>query len=61
MMDTANKFLVGVRGDKIAMLDPPRGEMSKDDALLLAAWLVTLADDEKPYKFLNLIAAIQGA
>ena len=42
---TANKFLVGVRGDKVVFsgLLIPR-EISKEDALNLAAWIVALAD-----------------
>lgn len=43
-LDTFNRWGVGVHGDKIGMLMPPRGLMTKDEALLLAAWLVTLAD-----------------
>jgi hypothetical protein len=44
--DTANKYLVGARGDALVMLRPPLvGEpISKVDALMLAAWLVALAD-----------------
>lgn len=43
-MDTANKFLVGSNGDKLVIQNTPRGPISKDDALVLAAWLVALAD-----------------
>lgn len=43
-IDTTNRHGVSSRGDKIALLIPPRGEMSKQDALTLAAWLVMLAD-----------------
>ena len=41
-MDTFNKFAVGVQGDKIIVFNivgPAR--ISKDEALNLAAWLVT--------------------
>lgn len=44
-MDTFNKFAVGVQGDKITVFNivgPAR--ISKDEALNLAAWLVSLAD-----------------
>jgi hypothetical protein len=43
-MDTFNKYVVGVNGDKIVILAPPRGPISKEDALMFAAWIVTLAD-----------------
>lgn len=39
-----NKYLVGARGDKIAIQNPPRGDMTRDDALELAAWIVAIAD-----------------
>lgn len=43
-MDTTdNKQLVGSRGDMVVVLNPPRGPLSKDDALMFAAWLVVLA------------------
>lgn len=45
-MDTTNKHLVGVQGDNIIILRPPRGPISKADALMIAAWIVTLADDD---------------
>lgn len=59
-IDTTNKFMVGVRVDKIIIMMPPRRELSKADALNLAAWLVTLADDEPPHKFLSIVEAIQN-
>ena len=43
-IDTENRYGVSARGDKIALLAPPRGEMSKQDALTLAAWIVLVAD-----------------
>lgn len=44
-MIVQNKHLVGVQGDNILIMNPPRGPMSKADALQLAAWIVALADD----------------
>lgn len=52
-MDTMNKHLVGVQGDKIVIMMPPREPMSKPEALVFAAWIVTLADyseDEKDFR-----------
>ena len=45
-VDTVNKYAVGASGDALVMLRPPMaGErISKADALVLAAWLVALAD-----------------
>ncbi len=43
-IDTMNKFMVASQGDKLVLLNPPRGHISKDDALLLAAYLVAMAD-----------------
>lgn len=43
--DIFNKHGVSMSGaGKIAIRLPPRGDMSKHDALVLAAWLVSLAD-----------------
>lgn len=52
-MEIMNKFLVGVKGDNIVVGLPMRtAQMSKDDALLLAAYLVTVAtgDPEKDFQ-----------
>lgn len=46
-MDTFNKHMVGVQGDNIVIVSPPRAPMSKTDALLFAAWIVALADDDE--------------
>ena len=43
-IETFNKYGVGMQGGKFGMLMPPRGLMTQDEALLLAAWLVALAD-----------------
>lgn len=60
-IDTQNKHLVGVRGGNILMMvTPPRGaEMSKADALLLAAWIVALAEDNEG-EFQAVLDAVQG-
>lgn len=48
-IDTANHYLVGRRGDQLVVLLPVVGEISKDHALVMAAWLVALADDSEGY------------
>lgn len=42
-MEVPNSQMVGVRDGKIVVLFPRR-EMTKDEAMIHAAWLVTLAD-----------------
>lgn len=44
-IDTINKHLVGMRGETITILYPPHRPMSKAEALVLAAYLVVMADD----------------
>lgn len=43
-MDTFNQYIVGIRGDDITILNPPPGSICKEDALVFAAWIVSLAD-----------------
>jgi hypothetical protein len=50
-IDTANRYMVGVKGEKIVVLLPPTAVISKLEALTFAAWLVTMAvmlPDETP-------------
>ena len=58
-LDLGNKFCVGVSGARLIISKPPRGSMSLDDAVNLAAWLVALAD---PFgeKFKKAFAATGG-
>jgi hypothetical protein len=59
-MDTFNKFAVGVQGDKITIFNivgPAR--ISNDEALNLAAWLVSLADPDGE-KFTDMLSAVQN-
>ncbi len=44
--DPANHWLVGRRADRIALMRPPSaGEaMFREEALLLAAWLIVMVD-----------------
>lgn len=45
-IDTTNKFLVGVMGDGIVFLRPVPRTLTRDDALLLAAYLVAMVCDD---------------
>jgi hypothetical protein len=42
-IDTFNKWGIGCRGEQLVIMRPPQ-VFSKEEALLLAAWLATLAD-----------------
>jgi hypothetical protein len=44
MIEIVNKFLVSTHEGRVQILFPPRTPMPPDDAVLLAAWLVALAD-----------------
>ena len=47
MVDTFNKFVVALNREDVVLLSPPKaGEpISKDDAIVLACWLLVLAGD----------------
>lgn len=51
-IDTFNMFMVGVQGDNIIISVPPTTELTKNEALTMAAWLVALAttDPEKDFE-----------
>ncbi len=46
-VDTSNEFGVGVLGEDLILMLPVVGRISKESALALAAYLVSLADDGK--------------
>ena len=43
-IDTSNEHMVGVQDNHIVFLNPP-DKITKQRALVLAAWIVSLADD----------------
>lgn len=57
-IDTTNKFMVSLHGDGIVMLRRPASQLSKAEALNLAAWLVALADRHD--SFPALLEAVQN-
>lgn len=57
-MNTENKFLVSAGGGKILVLAPPYS-MTKEEALLHAAWLVALAEKEEG-QFAKVLDAVQS-
>lgn len=59
MIDTTNKFVVAAAGERIVILNPPYLDMTHDDALNLAAYLVSMAYKSK-YKFADILERIQS-
>ena len=56
-----NKFLVGAQGDRIVVgLALRAARMTKEDALNLAAWLVTMSTTDVENDFLPLVKEIQN-
>ena len=48
-IDTFNKWLVAAQGNQLLIMRPPQ-RLSHQDALLLAALLVTMVGDEDQWK-----------
>jgi hypothetical protein len=60
MIDTFNKYMVGMRAGGIVIMLPPPGPISNEEALVLAAWLVSLADFSEGHKaFLDVLEQLQ--
>lgn len=63
-MDIGNKFLIGAAGHgknmKIAPAVQPPWPLSPDDALLMAAWLVAIAEPWANDKFNDLLKQVQS-
>lgn len=59
--ETGNKYLIALKGDDLIFINPPmRGQViSKQDALLLAAWLVAMAEGEEG-EFQRVLEAVQN-
>lgn len=59
MSETWNKFGVGIRGKRLVMMVSPIG-ITPDDALLLAAWLVAVAEPFASVQFDPLLEKIRS-
>ena len=59
-LDTLNKFAVGSLADSVVVLIPPQGPVSPDDALLLAAYLVAIAEPSASHPFADVLAAVRA-
>jgi hypothetical protein len=60
-IDTMNKFIVGSQDNGIVIVNPPRGPISPEDALLLAAYLVLMAEHDAAHTFEQVTEAVKSA
>lgn len=60
-IETLNKFMVGVIGDDVIVGAATIGRINPRDALLLAAYLVTMAEIQADRKFEDVLKAVQNA
>lgn len=51
--------MVAIQGDEILVMNPPRTPISREDALLLASWLVAIADPMEE-EFNAVLNAVKG-
>jgi hypothetical protein len=57
-LDTFNKYMVGMAHNGLVIMNPPRTVMSTEEALVLAAWIVSMADPLGE-KFAEALTAVQ--
>lgn len=57
-INVLNEFAVSSQADFIRVILPPVIPISRDRALVLAAWIVALADRDG--KFVEILKAVQG-
>ncbi len=57
-IDPFNKYVVGVSGRGILIVNQPIGPLSEEDARLLAAWLVALSGGLEA--FVPVLRAVEG-
>jgi hypothetical protein len=59
--DVENHQMVGIHGDKVQVMSP-LAVMTKEQALIHAAWLVALADQSEDYtEFREILKRVLGA
>lgn len=60
VLEMGNRFMVGVNlNGQIRLMRMPIGQLSKEDALNLAAWLVALAETEEG-EFQEVLEAVKN-
>lgn len=62
-IDTFNKFFVAMQGGELCFLRPVPQRLSKQDALLLAAYLVSMSRvlDPMDLEFIDVLEALENA
>jgi hypothetical protein len=58
-IDITNKWMVGAGGRNVVVLNPPR-QLTPDEALVFAAWLVALAEYQASAPFANVLERVQN-
>lgn len=59
--DTMNQFFVGVRGDEVVIMNPPRRALTRKEALVFAAWLVFCASGgDEEAEFVDVLRLVQS-
>lgn len=59
-IETLNQWMVASQGKNVRIMMPPLGVLSADEAMRLAAWLVTMAEMDATHKFEDVLKAIQN-
>lgn len=59
-MEIFNRHGVGAMGERIVIMMPPREPMERDQALQLAAWIVSLADTTGGARFDEILQQVQN-
>lgn len=59
MIETGNRFFVGIRGDRIRFLRRVPAELEQVDAINLAAWIVALLTPENRETFEQTLAELE--
>lgn len=58
-LDIGNRHMVGVMGQTIVVMNPPK-QLTPDEALVFAAWLVALAEYQASVKFEDVLTKVQN-
>lgn len=59
-INTLNEFIVASTRNGLVLMNPPRGSFSADRALVLAAWLVAMAEHQASHTFTEVLEAVQS-
>jgi len=59
-IDTTNKYGVSLKGEGVVIIHPAWREMTPDEALVLAAWLVAVAAPHTATPFATVLDAVEN-